>query len=597
MYHTQNHNRKNSNRYPVAIITFILFYLSVFSVFFSCAELGKERTWSNPLDPGGSNYFPPVIILDSNVKITYPGRVLNLNAIVNDSNDTIFEYVWLLYNGTTIKDTGISSLIKITFDTSEIGLKQVSVYAKDRSGLISKTDTIYLDVRPFNPDITPVGDTTVKQDASIKILLKGTVVTGKLEYLNDSNLDGFCDSVLTDSSLTLSKPEGGSLYVHWAIRDESGVTKYDTFCIYFNKKPLEPEMIFSVKDTIITNFVDYDYGKGNGSVIVKFKVQDPDDADSTLMYELQYGRMNEDSIQIYNLHDTVTQLGNIIGSSTYQWKFTVLDPVGNSSYSRGQFTTPPSPVSPAGMKLIKSKGKKFYMGQQGYDSTAIPLHEITFTRDFWIDSAEVTCEKFSTVLQLINFPVPTKKTPVTNVTWFDAVMYCNALSKISKLDTCYIYSSITGVAGSHCQLANVSVNKSANGYRLPTEAEWEYSCRGGKSTIFFWGNDQVMITQYAWTSANGNSVIHDIASLKPNPFGIYDLAGNAWEWCNDWFDKNYYRVSAKTDPFGPSTGTEQVIRGGSASSHYYFSQSGTRSKLRPDQYNQYTGFRTVLVIQ
>jgi formylglycine-generating enzyme required for sulfatase activity len=154
-----------------------------------------------------------------------------------------------------------------------------------------------------------------------------------------------------------------------------------------------------------------------------------------------------------------------------------------------------------------------------------------------------------------------------------------------------------GTAGNHCQLVNIASDSNACGYRLPTEAQWEYACRGGTSALFFWGNDRMILSQYAWTSANSGSAVHEVASLKANPFGLYDISGNVWEWCNDWYDRNYYRVSVKNDPTGPQTGTERIVRGGASTSHYYFSQSGTRSSLRPDQYNPFTGFRTVLIIK
>jgi formylglycine-generating enzyme required for sulfatase activity len=235
------------------------------------------------------------------------------------------------------------------------------------------------------------------------------------------------------------------------------------------------------------------------------------------------------------------------------------------------------------------------MGQNGSDSTSLPVHKVSFDKNYWIDTTEVTCEKFYKVISVPNQPVPSPRTPITNITWYDAVVYCNALSKNSKLDTFYTFTSIKGSIGNRCQLENVNFNMNANGYRLPTEAEWEFACRGNRNALFFWGDDIYKIVEYAWTSSSNVSTVKDVAQLKPNPYGLYDMAGNAWEWCHDWFDKNYYKQPFTKDPMGPSSGTEQVIRGGSVINHYFFAQSGTRSKLFPTQYNAYTGFRTVLV--
>jgi formylglycine-generating enzyme required for sulfatase activity len=235
------------------------------------------------------------------------------------------------------------------------------------------------------------------------------------------------------------------------------------------------------------------------------------------------------------------------------------------------------------------------MGQNGSDSISLPVHKVSFGKNYWIDTTEVTCEKFYKVLSVPNQPVPSPRTPITNITWYDAVVYCNALSKSYKLDTFYIFTDVKGSIGSRCQLENVTFNTNANGYRLPTEAEWEYSCRSGRNSLFFWGDDIYKIVEYAWTSSSSVSSIKDVAQLKSNPYGLYDMAGNVWEWCQDWFDKDYYKKSVSIDPMGPPSGTEQVIRGGSVINHYFFAQSGTRSKLLPTQYNAYTGFRTVLV--
>ncbi|MBN1603138.1 MAG: SUMF1/EgtB/PvdO family nonheme iron enzyme [Chitinispirillaceae bacterium] len=596
MFQIQNHHYKNITCHSAVIAVMHLFFVPVLSLLFTCSELGKERTWNNPLDPGGSGYFIPSITVSSDTaKISYPGRVFNATATATDSNDTKIEFVWKLFNGWIKRDTGITSTISHTFTISDTGTNLMCVYARDSYGRVSKIDTLRIVIRSLTTVLTPINDMTVKQDTSLKVKLTGSVNEGPLTFLYDSNNDGVYESTTLDSTLLISKPEGGLRYVHWAIRDESGTTRYDTFTVYFNKAPFPPVVILP-EDTI-KKLLNYDYEKATGSVKLEFSARDSDDVSSTLTYQLQYYRPDVDTFNINNLHDSIFQLYDISASSVYHWKITVRDSSGNTSHTLGHFITAQAPAPPAGMKLIKSKGRKFYMGQQGYDSTAIPLHAVTFTRNFWMDSTEVTCRKFAEVLSLANFPVPTPKSPVANITWFDAVMYCNALSKRDSLDTCYSYISVIGTAGNHCQLVNISTDSNACGYRLPTEAQWEYACRGGTSALYFWGNDRIIISQYAWSSANSGSVTHDVASLKANPFGLYDISGNVWEWCNDWFDRNYYRVSVNSDPAGPHTGTERVVRGGSSTSHYYFSQSGTRSNLRPDHYNQFTGFRTVLVIQ
>jgi len=125
--------------------------------------------------------------------------------------------------------------------------------------------------------------------------------------------------------------------------------------------------------------------------------------------------------------------------------------------------------------------------------------------------------------------------PVVNVTWSDAVAFCEWLS-----------------ATEH------------RSYRLPTEAEWEYGCRAGSATPFFWGNDETKRDEFVWSGGNSRGVPHPVAQLKPNPWGLYDINGNAYEYCSDWFSTNYYASfshSIAIDPQGPASGTERVVRG------------------------------------
>ena len=102
-----------------------------------------------------------------------------------------------------------------------------------------------------------------------------------------------------------------------------------------------------------------------------------------------------------------------------------------------------------------------------------------------------------------------------------------------------------------------------DGYRLPTEAEWEYSCRAGATTRFSWGDDEKELSTYAWNAENSGGRTHSTGKRKPNAFGLYDMNGNVSEWCGDWFDENDYSTSVTDDPTGPARGTLRIIRGGS----------------------------------
>jgi len=187
--------------------------------------------------------------------------------------------------------------------------------------------------------------------------------------------------------------------------------------------------------------------------------------------------------------------------------------------------------------------------------------------------------------------------PVANVSWYDAALYCNARSKSDGKDTVYLYTSRTGDIGRQCSLEECTISATADGYRLPTEAEWEYACKSDSLTLYFWGNDRATASLYAWTKENSAATVHQVADKLPNGSQLYDMSGNVWEWCQDWYDAGFYKVSERVDPQGPETGTTKVIRGGSWNTTLFFAQAGTRVSMAPESGDPTIGFRTVLTIR
>jgi len=199
---------------------------------------------------------------------------------------------------------------------------------------------------------------------------------------------------------------------------------------------------------------------------------------------------------------------------------------------------------------------------------------------FYISKTEVTQAEWNDYMQPADVSLAGNNLPVDNITWYEAVQFCNKRSEGEGLTPCYKISGI-----------NVSCNFKANGYRLPTEAEWEYAARAEKPFKYSGSN---VANQVAWYKANAKGRIHLVNTKSANPFGIHDMTGNVSEWCWDWYDANYPKTMPYVNPTGPTFGTIKVIRGGNiedgdnSSLEVIYRYRGTPSRAYP-----YVGFRLV----
>ena len=170
--------------------------------------------------------------------------------------------------------------------------------------------------------------------------------------------------------------------------------------------------------------------------------------------------------------------------------------------------------------------------------------------------------------------------PVNMVSWYDAVEYCNALSRKEGLNPVYSGSG-----------DNIRMNINANGYRLPTEAEWEYAARGGASTSSATYTGSNTIGSVAWYTVNSGSKTHPVGGKQANELGLYDMSGNVWEWCWDW--EGNYSSGSQTDPTGGSPCSFRVYRGGGWYSYFWFCRSADRDFNYPSNRGDDMGFRLV----
>ena len=251
-----------------------------------------------------------------------------------------------------------------------------------------------------------------------------------------------------------------------------------------------------------------------------------------------------------------------------------LDPSGSATLSGTPIQFVPQEIifPKDGAKMVLVPGEEFKMGDHFNDGLKdeVPMHTV-YVDAFYMDAYEVTNQQYQKFIDATGYQPPKQledpkfnspNQPVIGVDWFDAVGYAKWAGK-----------------------------------RLPTEAEWEKAARGsfiGKR--YPWGN-YITHNDANYNGSNGRDQWvwkpASVGSFPPNRYGLYDMAGNVSEWCWDWYDSNYYSLSAKKNPKGPIQGAYRIVRGGSWNSNKYYLRVATRNFNSPESYYQYCGFRCV----
>ncbi len=267
---------------------------------------------------------------------------------------------------------------------------------------------------------------------------------------------------------------------------------------------------------------------------------------------------------------------------------TVLFLVFQADASIGRGEEPPGALSNSiGMRLVPIRAGTFQMGSppgepgRGRDERQ---HEVMISGNYHMGAHEVTQSQFAKIMEGDNpsffqgmamkkwfeKDTPTLDYPVESVTWFDAVKFCQRLSDIP------------------------AEKMAGRVYRLPTEAEWEYACRAGTTSRFFFGEDEGDLRFYAWFRPNAGQRTHPVGQKRPNSWGLHDMYGNVWEWCSDWYEPEYPSGAVK-DPKGPDRGSLKVIRGGDWGDEPPYCRSAERDSIQPGHTGNDRGFRVVMI--
>ena len=221
-----------------------------------------------------------------------------------------------------------------------------------------------------------------------------------------------------------------------------------------------------------------------------------------------------------------------------------------------------------GMKLVWMPTSTFQMGSNnGYDNEK-PVHSVNLTKGFWVGQYDVTQEEYQKVIG--NNPSNFKGScnPVDQVSINDAVKFCTKLSQ-----------------------------KEGKIYALPTEAQWEYACRAGSNANYCFGDTEGQLDDYAWYRGNSSGKTHPVGQKKPNAFGLYDMHGNVWEYCLDWYEEGFYGRNMNADPLNKNYGDKKfrILRGGSWTDLNFHCRSANRSIYVPGYTSYSIGFRVLIV--
>ena len=208
-----------------------------------------------------------------------------------------------------------------------------------------------------------------------------------------------------------------------------------------------------------------------------------------------------------------------------------------------------------------------YADETGSNANESPQHQVTLANGYWMGKYEVTQAQWLSVMgSNPSYFTGDLNRPVERVSWDNVQSFIIALNALGQ-----------------------------GTFRLPTESEWEYACRAGTSTRFYWGDDASLsqIASYAWYTGNSSSTTHPVGQKLPNAWGLYDMSGNVLEWCEDWFHSDYTGAPADGSAWLSPAGSTRVIRGGGWSDYAAFCRSALRYNVDPTVAYDYSGFRII----
>lgn len=264
-------------------------------------------------------------------------------------------------------------------------------------------------------------------------------------------------------------------------------------------------------------------------------------------------------------HKRLNVLFTIVTVFSIACAFAIVGKASGADRERAEEAISLSIGSGVKIEFVLIKPGSFIMGSDKSRNDEKPAHRVTITKAFYLSRFEVTQRQYEAIMGTNPSGFKGAGRPVEKISWIMATDFCKRFSK-----------------------------KTGKTYRLPTEAEWEYACRAGTTTKYYFGDFKTELAEYAWYKKNSGGKTHEVGRKKPNAWGLYDMHGNVWEWCQDWYAPGYYNNSPLTDPQGPDKGKWRVHRGGSWYEDGWAARSSIRARIKPGVSDTHYGLRLCL---
>lgn len=463
-------------------------------------------------------------------------------------------YQWHLDNA----NVGTDSSTYGSDASTAIGSHQVTVTVSNSAGSVtSNIATLTVTAAPVAPTITtpPAAQSvTVGDPATFTVVASGTAPLSYQWYLNGSAISGANADFYSISSA--QSANAGSYTVTVSNGTLPAATS-TAVTLTVNAALVVPTISTSPASLTVT--------EGQAATFTVSAT-----GSSTLHYQWQ-----DNGVDVGTDSDTYTLALPRNSNSGDSITVTVSNTAGSVTSTAVALTVDPLVVTLASsmpLNLTPISAGTFTMGQT---AIATPVHQVTISQNFYMGTYLVTQAQWKQVIG-------------SNPSGFSDVQ--RPVEEVS-------YTDITAASTGFLALLNANATVSPaipTGYvfRLPTEAEWEYACRAGTTTAYFWGDSDTSIDNYAWYSSNSSGTTHPVGMLLPNAWGLYDMAGNVCEWCQDWYGT--YDSGPDTDPTGPTSGSYRVLRGSSWANDSGVCRSAYRSVVNSDGVSSTIGFRVVL---